>query len=585
MTQDINNRDRDRLTGIYSRDYFDKVAREILNDNEDVNFAIIEVDINRLTIINELYGVDEGDNVLKYMGQLLDDVFGTVPYSVYARVQADLFVIMCPFDEDLIEEYIEEIEEGMRTYSKRINIDILLSFGVYECVERSMHVQIMRDRAKLALKTVKGNYISHCAYYDQSMHDKITMEQEVVQHMRSALDNREFVVYYQPKHSLDDDRIIGAEALVRWISPERGMISPGIFIPIFEENGFIMNLDQYVWEETCKFIRKLLDEGVQIKPISVNVSRVNLYNSELVDTICKLVEKYNIPPSMLELEFTESAYVDNPGLMLQTMSALQKYGFKVEMDDFGSGYSSLNMLKDVPVDVLKIDLNFLSKTSNSDKAITIMTSILRMSKWLGIPSIVEGVETIEQINYLKSVGATSVQGYYYSRPIPETEYLDYIDKYKKADNSEEKETNIHEDVQIVHPQRLWESITKNVDEEFPLFGCYGLYDYYGDHEEPIRVSDSFYKFFDTSREALSGAGFNARARVMEEDRDIVRDMFEQASTGHKVSEGAFRRIMPDGSYKVVYAKIRLMGMNEAGDAKVFYVGMNDITEYVERFKS
>ena len=242
--------------------------------------------------------------------------------------------------------------------------------------------------------------------------------------MNSALKNREFEVYFQPKHSLDDDRIIGAEALVRWNSPDKGMISPGAFIPIFEENGFIMKLDQYVWEETCRFIHEQMEAGVNIKPVSVNISRINIYNPELVDIFSHLITKYNIPSEMLELEFTESAYVDNPQLMLQIMEQLHALGFKIEMDDFGAGYSSLNMLKDVPVDVLKIDLNFLSKTSHPDKAFTIMSSVIRMAKWLGINSIVEGVETEEQVEALAQMGCQHFQGYYFCRPMP-------VDQFEK----------------------------------------------------------------------------------------------------------------------------------------------------------
>ena len=577
-------REKDRLTGIFSRDYFDQTAREILDYNQEVDFAIMEIDVNRLNVINELYGVSEGDNVLKYMGTTLENVFSGVPFALYARIQADLFVVLCPYDERRIEEYINEIEEDFEKYSRMLNIDILLSFGIYECTDRDAEIQILRDRAKMALKSVKGNYVVHTAYYNESMHEKMANEQMVVMNMSSALKNREFVTYFQPKHSLDDGRVVGAEALVRWNSPEKGMISPGVFIPIFEENGFITKLDRYVWEDTCRFIKEQLDAGRKLEPISVNVSRINLYKPEFVKTLKDLVDKYDIPTRLLELEFTESAYVDNPQLMLQIMNELQDYGFKVEMDDFGSGYSSLNMLKDVDVDVLKIDMKFLSKTDNADKAVTIMSSIIRMAKWLGIPSIVEGVETQEQIDYLKSIGCTMVQGYYFSRPLPEKDFLEYIDAHQIHEIVAEVEEKLINQDKLIHPDEIWKKISATRTEQVPLFAAYGLYENRGEFDEAIRLSDSFFEVFKVSRESFFSGERNERDYVLAEDRNIVGEAFENASKDKNGSIAIFRRRAVDGSIQTVYAKIHFLGLDFTGYSKLYYVGMNDITEQVKYIK-
>ena len=577
---DGSYKEKDRLTGILTREYFDASAKEIIDDNPDIDFTIIEIDINRLNVINELYGVSEGDNVLKYMGSTLEEVFESVPFSIYARLQADLFVILCPDDNIKIGTYIEEIEQKFKEYSRILNIDILLSFGVYECIERGVALQILRDRAKLALKTVKGNYIQHVNYYDSSMYDRMAGEQEIVLNMNSALKNREFEVYFQPKHSLDDDRIIGAEALVRWISPDRGMISPGVFIPIFEENGFIMKLDQYVWEETCSFIHEQMEAGVNIMPVSVNISRINIYNPELVDIFSHLVTKYNIPSEMLELEFTESAYVDNPQLMLQIMEQLHALGFKIEMDDFGAGYSSLNMLKDVPVDVLKIDLNFLSKTSHPDKAFTIMSSVIRMAKWLGINSIVEGVETEEQIEFLKSIGATSVQGYFYSKPIPAEDFVEYIKKYDVKTGPAKKE-ELHSSVKVLEINKVWDMISSTRSEEFPIFDTFGLYEYHDKHIEIVRVPDSYFRVLHTDREKQYKITDSIEDNIFPEDVELLHDMFEKASTGHHMSQGIFRRKTDDG-LMYLYAKVRLLGINSTGNSKMFYMGIIDMSDTIRR---
>lgn len=575
--------ERDRLTGIFSRDYFDQTAREFIDENKDVEFAVLEIDINRLTVINELYGVQEGDNTLKYMATTLEEIFQEVPFALYARIQADLFAVFCPWNKEKVEGYISEIESAFSKYSQMLNIDILISFGVYICDDRKLDVQLMRDRAKLALKTIKGNYIVHMAYYDDKMHDAMIREQDVVQNMTHALENREFVVYFQPKHSLDDGRLVGAEALVRWKSESKGMISPGVFIPIFEDNGFIMKLDRYVWEEACRFIRKRLDLGEDVKPISVNVSRINLYNPELVMILKNLIEKYEIPYDLLELEFTESAYTDNPQLMLQTMAALQELGFKVEMDDFGSGYSSLNMLKDVPVDVLKIDLNFMSKTNNSEKALIILSSIVRMAKWLGINSIVEGVETEEQIEYLKGIGCTTVQGYYYAKPMPEDEYIAYSeDNAKKCSELEiEKSERV---IMPVEPNDIWMMIQKTRNDDFPIFDAYGLYEYSKEGIEAIRLSDSYYELFKTTREFEFANPTVSNDRIHEDDWDILVGMFENAATGENYGEGVFRRILDDGTVLYIYAKCRLLGTNESGDSKLVYLGVNDITRFMDKHK-
>lgn len=224
-----------------------------------------------------------------------------------------------------------------------------------------MPPDIILDRATLAAKCVKSNSRISYAYYSDEIRRAVETEQRITNEMNSALANDQFVVHLQPKYSLQTNTPVGAEALVRWIHPQRGMVSPGEFIPVFEKNGFITKLDYCVWEKTCKLLRRWIDEGKPLLPISVNVSRVNLYNPMLVDNICELVEKYNIPPRLLNLELTESAYTDNPDVMRLAMEKFQQKGFVIMMDDFGTGYSSLNILKDIAVDVLKIDMRFWLK--------------------------------------------------------------------------------------------------------------------------------------------------------------------------------------------------------------------------------
>ena len=313
----------------------------------------------------------------------------------------------------------------------------------------------MYDRANLAAKHCKGNYIRNYAFYTRQMSQEIEKEQRIVNSMKSALENHEFVVYYQPKYGLSDNQIAGAEALVRWKHPERGMISPGEFIPVFERNGFITKLDYYVWEQTCIQLRRWLDEGKQPLPISVNLSRISLYNKEVVEVICDLVDKYQIPRSLFQVELTESAYNTNPKAVQEMMQRLREEGFYILMDDFGSGYSSLNVLKDIVVDVLKMDMKFFSGDDKEGRGENIMAAVIRMAKWLNMPVVAEGVERIEQVEFLRSIGCEYVQGYYFAKPMPVEEYEKL--QFDRPHSQREKDTE-----RLVDIDSLWMPDRKSV---------------------------------------------------------------------------------------------------------------------------
>ena len=343
----------------------------------------------------------------------------------------------------------------------------------------------------------------------------------------------------------------------------------------FEENAFIMKLDAYVWEETCRFIHKMLEDGKEVPPISVNVSRVNMYNQDLCKTLVHLIKRYNVPPELLELELTESAYTENPQLMLQIMQQLQKEGFHIAMDDFGSGYSSLNMLKDVPVDVLKIDLKFLACNDNPEKGTSIMAAIVRMAKWLGIPAIVEGVETKEQISFLKSIGCTMAQGYYYARPMPEEDFITYISSYSKTVN-EIKRDKKSEEV-LFDVEQFWQYGEENFDYIISLFSACGIYEVYQDQLELLRASDSYYQMIHSNRDQFYFDGLYLLGWIPEEDRKIVMKIFKDAEKKGNIGEGLYRRKCPDGTIIWQHAKARLLA--EKDKRKIYFVVINDVTKY------
>lgn len=565
----------DSLTRVYTKEYFFINARKCLDENPDVDFCVVELDVNRLTMINDMYGMVEGDRVLKTIGDSLVNIFQDVPNSLVARIHADLFAFMCPFSKEEVEKYIEIIEGDARFLSQKLSVDLLLSFGVYVTKDKSVPVSSMCERANLALKTIKGNYINHIAYFDDEMRERAIEEIEITTKMTFALKNREFVVYFQPKHSLDTEEVIGAEALVRWISPSKGVISPAKFIPIFESNGFIMKLDEYVWEETCKFIKENLEKGVKVPPISVNVSRVDLYNPKLVETIIGLVKKYDINPKMLKLEFTESAYTESMQQMLRVMDRIHEHGMEIDMDDFGSGYSGLNVLKDCPVDGLKIDLKFLSKSDNEAKSKKILTSVIHMAKWLGIPSIVEGVETESQIKHLKSLGCTMVQGYYFAKPMPVDEFVEYLNTHNVSSCIETKKPF---DEIVLNPDEWFEAVTSDCEPILEMSHSYAIFNR-GDGTELdiLRASDSFFETVG-GRETYYSSKLSTCEMVHKDDLDKLLNVFDSIDDYHSIGK-CCHRINVNGEVAWVYLRVRLLEKYE--EHKIFFATMDDVTDVME----
>lgn len=280
----------------------------------------------------------------------------------------------------------------------------------------------MYEYATLASKECKFNIVNHFAYYNEEMSKKAQQNQWILAEMQNALDTNQFEIYLQPKYDLSTEQPIGAEALIRWHHPTRGLVSPGVFIPVFEKNGFIVKLDYFVWESAAKLLSTWLKEGKKPYPISVNLSRVNLYNPNLAHILEDLTKRYNVPNELLQIEITESAYMENPELMTKFVSQLQEKGFVILMDDFGSGYSSLNTLKDININILKIDMKFLSNNLNDERSKIILKSVFELANDLKTPIVMEGVETLKQVDFLRKIGCRCVQGYYYSKPIPVVDY-------------------------------------------------------------------------------------------------------------------------------------------------------------------
>ncbi len=410
----VNKIEKDELTGLYNKQFFLNKTREILAQNPDERFDMFCLGVEHFKLINDTYGIETGDQVLQYIAKVMQEAGKYV--KILGRFAADEFYMLAPYEEDRDRKRLFKYYEKVNEFP--IDMEIKIHCGAYTITREETSVSSICDRAKLAADANRGKYDAAFDYYDDKMRQKLLEEQFITSHMHAALEERQFKVYYQPKYDLKSELVAGAEALVRWIHPQKGFLSPGAFIPVFERNGFIMQLDQYVWETACRDIRSWMDKGYPAVAVSVNVSRADIYNPNLTDILLNLVKKYQIPMNCLHLEITESAYTDNPDQIISVVNNFRNLGFIIEMDDFGSGYSSLNMLAKMPIDVLKLDMKFVQMESENTSGKGIMSFVISLAKWLDLAVVAEGVETAEQINSLRSMECNYVQGFYYAKPMP-----------------------------------------------------------------------------------------------------------------------------------------------------------------------
>lgn len=413
----------DKLTGIYNKDSFYEKTQNLIQTHPSLSFEIMCLDIERFKIINEVFGIDIADELLLSIGNFFK--FANIVCFTYGRLYADKFVLCYPAQNNNRHFFINSLNTIANNF--RNNYKVILSFGVYSICNNNLPISIMCDKAILALKKSKGHYLVPYGEYDNIIYENLMNEQLIINNISTSLIHKEFMFYLQPKYDLHRKKIIGAEALIRWYHPQHGHIAPDKFIPSLETNGFILELDKYIWEEVCKTLKKWLSENKPLYPISINVSRIDLYDDTLVEFLQKLLEKYQLPTHLLELEITESAYINDTTQIIEITQKLQNCGFVIIMDDFGSGFSSLNMLKDISVDILKMDLKFLQNKNHPHRSKIIIRSIIQMAEALKLPVIIEGVETQEQADFLRSIGCIWIQGYYYSKPLSIPDYEKLLD--------------------------------------------------------------------------------------------------------------------------------------------------------------
>ena len=421
--------ERDRLTGLLNRDYFYRYAEQFDLHHPEQPMDAMLLDICRFRMVNERYGKAFGDEVLRTLAESLRTLVNSEG-GIVCRRDADTFLVYCPHLQDY-QHILDKVADSLplRSTGSRIH----LRMGIYPESDRSIDLERRFDRAQMAADTLTGSYRSAFSLFDSAMHDREVLQERLLEDFDTAISEKQFKVYFQPKFDIRPDRPVlsSAEALVRWVHPELGFISPGQFIPLFEENGLIRRLDEYVWRETAARIRDWKSRLNLSVPVSVNVSRVDMFDAELTDVMLRLVESNGLTPEDLCLEITESAYTGDADQIIARVRQLRDQGFRIEMDDFGTGYSSLNMISDLPIDALKLDMAFIRKAFAGSRDTRLIELIIDIADYLSVPVIAEGVETEEQMMALRDMGCDLVQGFYFSKPVPPEEFEAFLLEKKR----------------------------------------------------------------------------------------------------------------------------------------------------------
>lgn len=515
----IGQTENDSLTGLYTREYFYSYCERFDKNHPTKEMDALVVNINHFHFINERYGRKYADEVLK---RIADRIRAIVDENggLASRREADNFVVYMPH-ETRYTEMLEEISEGASGEGKDENT-VRLRMGVYPKVDKALDIERRFDRAKMAADTVRSTFTKAVAIYDDALHESSKFSEQLLIDFSRAIEDEQFVVHYQPKYDIRGEEAVLAscEALVRWEHPEFGLVSPGLFIHLFEQNGLIQRLDSYVWRAAARQISEWKNRlGISV-PVSVNVSRVDMFDTHLVDEIDGLVGEFNLEHKDLMLEVTESAYTEDSDHIIDTVTSLRDRGFYIEMDDFGSGYSSLNMLSNLPIDALKLDMQFIRNAFKNGKNTRMLEIVIEIADSLNVPVIAEGVETAEQLFTLKSMGCDIVQGYYFSKPVPAGEFEEFlIEKKEQGGEVINMERNKYR--KLAHDRHIYDAMHD------PVTGLYNgsafnflLYD--SDRKHTALLLLELSNFEDISKAKGSSSANRAVIRAAEMLREIFR---------------------------------------------------------------
>ncbi|MCR4578945.1 MAG: EAL domain-containing protein [Treponema sp.] len=564
--QIINELECDELTGLLTRQAFLHKAELIRDENPNKNYIIFACDFDNFKSSNTLYGEKLCNEFLAYVGKKLKEV---LPNAILGRYGGDQFIIFSEAKGQMMLHRIEYIQK-MILKSAPIPHQIA-KIGVYGPVDYELPMIVCCDRAFLALKDIKGIYNKDVAFYDNNLQKQLLNEQMITETMERALEEEQFRIFYQPKHEAISGNIAGAEALVRWEHPEYGFLSPGQFIPIFEKNGFISKVDLFILTQVCKDIKRWQQNGLPIVPVSVNISRRDFMEPGYIDKEIQIVDEYGVDHSLIHMEVTESLYSDDTDLIISQVKKFQQAGFMIEMDDFGSGYSSLGSLSSFPLNIIKLDISFVRNIKANE---IVIENIIKMAHRMGLMTVAEGAESIEQFKTLKTLGCDFIQGFYFSKPLPAKSYESYLKKTSISLSLPSMPIKLASDLSLMTENML--QAANEVAEGLPG----GFFSYHADGNlEIISFNRELLNIYEcsTAEEFREFCGNSFKGMVYEEDFDEVqKSITEQISQGDDKDYVEYRIPTKSGKLKPVRDYGRFVKTEKYGD--IFYVFVNDMSE-------
>ncbi len=422
----------DELTGLPNLEKFKQNMYKMLKKYPDKEFAIVKIDVADFKSINEVFDFETGNDMIRAIADTTREL--ACAFFLHGKVGTDEFLLFSSVEN--MEKFVEIREEKELDFKKKVpalhHFNVKLRYGRYNIEKHEVDVNAIIDKVTLVHSLLRNQKDKIIAVYDESLRRNVIKMSEITNKMEKALENREYKLYLQPKYQIDTGKICGAEALVRWIEDDGSMIYPNDFIPVFEQNSFILKLDFYMLERVCEHLRNWINNGEELITISVNFSRMHLSNPNFTSEIKAVTEKYGVPEKFVEIELTESAITENENELIRVLKELHDYGFTLSMDDFGNGYSSLGLLKNLEVDIIKMDRNFFTYDKDPERTKIVIESVIDMAHSLGIKTVAEGIETAEQMEFLKSLDCAVGQGYFYARPMPYDEFNSFRKKQEES---------------------------------------------------------------------------------------------------------------------------------------------------------
>ena len=587
--QIIHSTERDALTGLYNREFFFSYTESFDQHHKNDPMDAIVIDINHFHLVNERFGRLYADQILRQIAWNLREMVQTTG-GIVCRREADNFMIYCPH-RDNYASILKTAAAGLGDDGDSAN-RILLRLGAYPDVDKKIGIEQRFDRAKAAADTVRNNYTQNIAVYDAELHEREIFAEQLAGDFDRAIREKQFVVYYQPKFDIRPVRpvLTSAEALIRWKHPELGLVSPGVFIPLFEENGMVQRLDRYVWEEVASQIRKWKDRYGMSVPVSVNVSRIDMADPDITGFFRRLLLKYALDPEDLFLEITESAYSEDEDYIISTVNALRALGLPVEMDDFGTGYSSLGMISQMPIDALKMDMTFVRNAFAGHGDMKMIELIIDIAGYLRVPVIAEGVETKEQVDILKDMGCDIIQGYYFSKPVPPEEFAAFVEEKKRmlaeeARRDENRDTAASEHAEaLLRDSMTYARISQALAQDYYTVyfintktEAYIEYSMKGDDNRlfPITQGGNFFADF---RKQIP-------ERIIPSDRDRVLAAFEEKNLLRSLRSNRKFTINCQMLVSGSPMHVRVKGMRLQDDPDHILIAMSNIDAEVEREKA